>query len=122
MIHWRVGQRWFDDCLIDWDPASNALGWQWTAGSGPDAAPYFRVFNPETQAEKFDPRHHYLKRWIAEGQARPPETATDYFAAIPRSWGLSPEDAYPGRPVVGLKEGREAALEAYAHREWAETG
>ncbi|MZR13844.1 deoxyribodipyrimidine photo-lyase [Maritimibacter sp. DP07] len=122
MIHWRVGQRWFDDCLIDWDPASNALGWQWTAGSGPDAAPYFRVFNPETQAEKFDPRHHYLKRWIAEGQARPPETATDYFAAIPRRWGLSPEDAYPGRPVVGLKEGREAALEAYAHREWAETG
>ena len=49
MCHWRIGQQWFEDCLTDWDPASNALGWQWTAGSGPDATPYFRVFNPITQ-------------------------------------------------------------------------
>jgi deoxyribodipyrimidine photo-lyase len=54
MSHWKIGLDWFEDCLVDWDPASNAMGWQWSAGSGPDAAPYFRVFNPETQAEKFD--------------------------------------------------------------------
>ncbi len=46
MTHWRVGQAWFEQCLVDWDPASNAMGWQWSAGSGPDATPYFRVFNP----------------------------------------------------------------------------
>jgi deoxyribodipyrimidine photo-lyase len=50
MSHWKIGMDWFEDCLVDWDPASNAMGWQWTAGSGPDATPYFRVFNPETQA------------------------------------------------------------------------
>ena len=55
LTHWRIGQRWFEDCLTDWDPARNAMGWQWVAGSGPDATPYFRVFNPDTQAEKFDP-------------------------------------------------------------------
>ena len=49
MTHWKVGLSWFEDCLIDWDPASNAMGWQWSAGSGPDATPYFRVFNAETQ-------------------------------------------------------------------------
>lgn len=113
MVHWRVGQAWFADCLTDWDPASNAMGWQWVAGCGPDAAPYFRVFNPETQLEKFDPDGNYRRRWIAEGQARPTKTALSYFDAIPESWGLSPDDPYPD-PVVGLKEGRERALEAYA--------
>ena len=48
MTHWRIGLDWFSECLIDWDPASNAMGWQWSAGSGPDATPYFRVFNPVT--------------------------------------------------------------------------
>lgn len=54
MTDWRVGLDWFADCLTDWDPAANAMGWQWVAGSGPDAAPYFRIFNPAGQAEKFD--------------------------------------------------------------------
>ncbi len=54
LTDWRVGLKWFAECLTDWDPAANAMGWQWVAGSGPDAAPYFRVFNPRTQAEKFD--------------------------------------------------------------------
>ncbi|XDA99788.1 deoxyribodipyrimidine photo-lyase [Sulfitobacter sp. LCG007] len=115
MVHWRVGQAWFDNHLIDWDPASNALGWQWTAGSGPDASPYFRVFNPDTQREKFDPRGAYLDRWIAEGREAPSDTALSYFDAIPEGWGLSPEDSYP-EPVVGLGEGRSAALEAYENR------
>jgi deoxyribodipyrimidine photo-lyase len=112
MTHWRVGLAWFEDCLTDWDPASNAMGWQWTAGSGPDAAPYFRVFNPETQAEKFDPEGAYRQAWIAEGQRRPPETALSFFEAIPAHWGMSPADPYPA-PVVGLAEGRARALAAY---------
>jgi deoxyribodipyrimidine photo-lyase len=112
LAHWRIGQRWFEDCLIDWDPASNAMGWQWTAGSGPDAAPYFRVFNPETQAEKFDADGAYRRAWIAEGQASAPRTALSYFAAIPRSWGMSPDDRYPA-PRIDAAEGRRRALAAY---------
>ena len=112
MIHWRIGQKWFEDCLIDWDPASNAMGWQWSAGSGPDAAPYFRVFNPVTQAEKFDADRRYRDAWIAEGQARPPKTARAYFEAIPRHWAMGAEDAYPD-PVVEADRGRKRALAEY---------
>lgn len=115
MTDWRIGQRWFEECLTDWDPASNAMGWQWVAGSGPDASPYFRVFNPMTQREKFDPDKAYINRWIAEGQDNPPETALAYFEAIPRSWNMSPEDPYP-EPIVALDEGRQRALEAYENR------
>ncbi len=115
MTHWRVGHDWFADCLIDWDVANNALNWQWSAGSGPDATPFFRVFNPETQARKFDPRGDYQRAWIAEGQDEPPETALSFFEAIPRAWGLSPDDPYP-EPIVTPAEGRERALSAF--REW----
>ncbi|MDO9395119.1 MAG: deoxyribodipyrimidine photo-lyase [Herbiconiux sp.] len=88
---WRVGEAWFWDTLVDADPASNALNWQWVAGSGPDAAPYFRVFNPELQATKFDAHGAYLDRYV-------PERGT-------------PE--YPD-PMVDLKASRAAALDAYA--------
>ncbi|RKF16680.1 deoxyribodipyrimidine photo-lyase [Roseovarius spongiae] len=115
MTHWRVGQEWFAEHLTDWDPASNALGWQWAAGSGPDAAPFFRIFNPETQLGKFDPEGRYVRAWIAEGQDDPSETALAYFDAIPRRWNMAPTDVYPD-PVVGLKEGRERALAAYEAR------
>ncbi len=115
LTHWQLGLRWFEDCLTDWDPASNAMGWQWAAGSGPDAAPYFRVFNPLTQATKFDPRRVYLDRWIAEGRRQPSADALSYFDAVPRSWGLSPDDPYPA-PVVAVDEGRKRALDAYAAR------
>ena len=118
MCHWRIGQLWFEDCLADWDPANNALGWQWSAGSGPDATPYFRVFNPQTQLDKFDPKHAYVDAWIAEGQDNPPDTATAYFDAIPKSWKLSADDAYPDAPIVGASEGREKALAAYADRDF----
>ncbi|WP_101068008.1 cryptochrome/photolyase family protein [Roseovarius salinarum] len=116
LTHWKIGLDWFADCLTDWDPASNALGWQWAAGSGPDATPYFRVFNPDTQLRKFDPDGAYVRRWIAEGQARPARTALGYFEAVPRRWGLSPQAAYPETPVVGLAEGRRRALDAYENR------
>ncbi len=115
MVHWRIGQKWFEECLTDWDPASNAMGWQWTAGSGPDASPYFRIFNPETQLEKFDPDGDYVARWIAEGAARPSPTALAYFDAVPKSWKISAQDAYP-QPRVELSVGRKRALAAYEAR------
>ena len=118
MTHWRVGQDWFAACLVDWDPASNAMGWQWVAGSGPDAAPFFRIFNPDTQAGKFDPRGVYRRRWLAEISDDPPETALSFFDACPRGWKLSPEQRYPD-PVVDLSEGRARALEAYQSRKSA---
>jgi deoxyribodipyrimidine photo-lyase len=117
LTHWRIGQKWFEACLTDWDPASNAMGWQWAAGSGPDATPYFRVFNPATQLEKFDPNGHYRRCWIAEGAANPSDTALSYFDAVPRSWGLSPDAAYPA-PVVDLQAGRQRALDAYQNRDF----
>ncbi len=113
MIHWKTGLDWFADCLTDWDPASNAMGWQWVAGSGPDAAPYFRVFNPATQAEKFDKTGTYRKTFIAEGNPAPGPLALAYFDAVPRSWGLDPRAAYPA-PLIDLAAGRERALAAYA--------
>jgi deoxyribodipyrimidine photo-lyase len=119
MTHWRVGLDWFADCLTDWDPAANAMGWQWVAGSGPDAAPYFRVFNPAGQAEKFDADGAYRRRFLAEvarGDGCAPGTeAMAYFNAVPRSWNLDPAAAYPG-PVVDLAEGRARALAAYGAR------
>lgn len=115
MTHWKIGMNWFADCLIDWDPASNAMGWQWVAGSGPDAAPYFRIFNPDGQLDKFDRDRRYVNRWIAEGQTEPPQTSLDYFRAIPKSWQMTKTDAYP-EPIVGLAEGRQLALNAYENR------
>lgn len=112
LTDWRIGMRWFADCLIDWDPASNALGWQWVAGCGPDAAPYFRVFNPETQAEKFDPEGAYRARYLLGFEGSDDAVARSYFDAVPERWELSPEDPLPERRV-GLAEGRKRALAAY---------
>ncbi len=117
MCHWRIGLKWFEDTLIDWDPANNSLGWQWAAGSGPDAAPYFRVFNPETQLDKFDADRLYADRWIAEGASKLSPDALRYFKAIPKSWNMSPQDDYP-QPVVDLAAGRKKALEAYENRDF----
>ncbi|MCV2875702.1 DNA photolyase family protein [Rhodobacteraceae bacterium XHP0102] len=116
LCHWKIGLDWFADCLIDWDPAANAMGWQWVAGSGPDAAPYFRVFNPETQGEKFDQHGRYRRKWVAELSRPAPQTALDFFEAAPRTWGLRPDMGYPNRPIVDLAEGRARALAAYGER------
>ncbi len=83
LIHWRVGLAWFAECLTDWDPAANALGWQWVAGSGPDAAPFFRIFNPATQAGRHDPSGAYRRAYLAELSAHPPPTARAFFEAAP---------------------------------------
>ncbi len=108
MTDWRVGQRWFADTLIDWDPASNAMGWQWVAGSGPDAAPYFRIFNPDTQAEKFDPDGLYRTTYLSGDGAK------DFVKAVPRSWAMG--NSYDAQPGISLQEGRDRALAAYGAR------
>ncbi len=105
MTHWRVGAEWFRETLIDWDPANNAMGWQWVAGSGPDAAPYFRIFNPERQAETHDPKGLWRRRWL-EG-----EGAETFVSMRPKRWGPV---ARPAQPLVDLAAGRTRALEAWA--------
>jgi deoxyribodipyrimidine photo-lyase len=112
LSHWKIGLKWFEDCLIDWDPASNAMGWQWVAGSGPDAAPYFRIYNPVTQLAKFDPSRVYVDRWIAEGKQNPHPDALKFFEAILKSWPISPSDPYPA-PAISVEEGRRRALATY---------
>lgn len=110
LTDWRIGLAWFEDCLIDWDPAANAMGWQWIAGCGPDASPYFRVFNPALQAEKFDKDHGYRNKWLESSNS---VDAERFFDAIPLSWENSNKNGVmPER--VPLAEGRTVALDAYA--------
>ncbi|WP_031330531.1 FAD-binding domain-containing protein, partial [Xanthomonas phaseoli] len=104
--------RWFWDTLVDADLANNTLGWQWVAGTGADAAPYFRVFNPVTQAEKFDPHATYITRWVPElGKLAVKERFAPWLHPLALA-RFAPE--YPRNPIIGLAEGRDAALAAYA--------
>jgi deoxyribodipyrimidine photo-lyase len=115
--HWSHGARWFWDTLVDADLANNSQGWQWTAGTGADAAPYFRVFNPARQGERFDPRGEYVRRWVPE-LARLPDKAVHApweHAALARE--LAPK--YPVAPIVDLAASRQAALEAFRQRKKA---
>lgn len=115
MIDWRHGERWFWDTLVDADPANNVASWQWIAGCGADAAPYFRVFNPILQSEKFDPDGTYVRRFVPELRKlsnryvhRPWEaTETELRAA-----GVELGENYP-KPVVDHQPARNRALEAY---------
>jgi len=92
LTDWRIGEAWFWDTLVDADEANNPASWQWVAGSGADAAPYFRVFNPMLQAEKFDPQQEYISRWV-------PEIGTA---------------DYPSEPIVDMKASRDKALAAFS--------
>ena len=112
LTDWRIGLDWFADCLVDWDPASNAMGWQWVAGCGPDAAPYFRVFNPQTQAEKFDADGAYRRRYVLGWNGSEDADAKAYFSAVPLKWQLSASSPLPERRVA-LPDGRQGALDAY---------
>ena len=117
LIHWHHGEQWFWDCLVDADLASNSASWQWVAGCGADAAPFFRIFNPITQSEKFDKQGDYIRRFV-------PELANMPAKYIHAPW-LAPADIlavagveigadYPA-PIVDIKESREIALAAFKH-------
>jgi deoxyribodipyrimidine photo-lyase len=112
-MHWLQGARWFWDTLVDADLANNTLGWQWVAGTGADAAPYFRIFNPVTQAQKFDPAAAYISRWLPELAGLPlaARFAPWEFPELHRQMG-----DYPRKPLVELGAGRDAALAAYRGR------
>ncbi len=111
-VHWLEGARWFWQTLVDADLANNTLGWQWVAGTGADAAPYFRVFNPVTQARKFDPQARYITRWVPELEALPVNArfAPWEFPQLRKGRACD----YPHQPIVDLAQGRQAALAAYA--------
>lgn len=109
--HWLHGARWFWDTLVDADLANNTLGWQWVAGTGADASPYFRVFNPVTQAQKFDPDAAYITRWVPELTALPVAARFAPWMHADLARRLAPD--YPRAPMVDLAAGRDAALAAY---------
>jgi deoxyribodipyrimidine photo-lyase len=114
-IHWLEGARWFWDTLVDADLAANTLNWQWVAGCGADAAPYFRIFNPRTQSEKFDPAGDYIRRWVAElARLEAPHVHAPHAApaAALEAASVRIGSTYPA-PLVDLAESRQAALAAY---------
>ena len=115
LLHWRHGEKWFWDCLVDADLANNSAGWQWIAGCGADAAPYFRVFNPITQGEKFDPHGEYTKRFVPELANLPDKYLYRPWEApssILETAGVTLGKTYP-QPMVDVKTSRERALAAY---------
>ena len=115
LVHWLEGERWFWDCLLDADIASNACSWQWVAGSGADAAPYFRIFNPIAQGQKFDPEGIYVRQWCPELAELPKKFIHSPWEAPPltlASAGVELDATYP-RPIVDHKIARQGALDAY---------
>jgi len=116
LIPWQDGARWFWDTLVDADLSQNTLGWQWTAGCGADAAPFFRIFNPVTQGAKFDPQGLYVRRWCPELSALPDEWLHQPWQA-PRdvliNAGVELGRTYP-EPILIHSIAREVALEAFA--------
>jgi len=119
LLPWQAGEDWFWDTLLDADPAANAASWQWTAGSGADAAPYFRVFNPITQGSKFDETGAYVRKWCPELRKMPDKflhAPFDAPDAIRKAAGVTLGRNYP-RPVVDHGLARERALDAYKKTE-----
>jgi deoxyribodipyrimidine photo-lyase len=114
LLDWRLGEAWFWDTLVDADRANNAAGWQWVAGSGADAAPYFRIFSPMGQGEKFDPDGRYVRRWVPELARLPDAAIHSPWTADPlilRAAGVSLGQTYP-RPIVDHAFARDRALQA----------
>ena len=116
LLHWHHGERWFWDCLVDADLASNSAGWQWIAGSGADAAPYFRIFNPVMQGQKFDPDGKYTKKYIPELRDMPNKYLYNPWEAprdVLEAANVRLGDNYP-LPIVEIGSSRQKALEAFA--------
>ena len=115
LIDWRAGERWFWDTLVDADPANNGASWQWVAGSGADAAPYFRIFNPVLQGEKFDPQGAYVRDWIPELAHLPAPVIHRPWTASPielKAAGVELGSTYPNR-LVEHAAARERALSTF---------
>ena len=116
LVHWHHGERWFWDCLVDADLASNSASWQWIAGCGADAAPFFRIFNPITQSEKFDKQGAYIRRYVPELANLPDKYIHAPWLApseILTAAGVDIGIDYPA-PIIDIKESRERALAAFA--------
>jgi deoxyribodipyrimidine photo-lyase len=115
LIPWQEGTRWFWDTLVDADLANNTLGWQWTAGCGADAAPYFRIFNPVLQGQRFDPAGGYVARWVPEIARLPAaniHAPWDAPASVLAAAGVALGRDYPA-PIVDLQASRARALERF---------
>jgi deoxyribodipyrimidine photo-lyase len=124
LVDWRIGERWFRRLLVDGDIAQNVGNWQWVAGCGPDAAPYFRVFNPVLQSQKFDPEGTYIKRFVPELSDLPARWIHAPWTAPPKelaSLGVTLGDIYP-HPIVDHTFARERALATYAAARQTLTG
>ena len=116
LADWRIGEEWFWDTLVDADPASNPMNWQWVAGSGADAQPFFRIFNPVLQAETFDPDGAYVRRWVPELAGLPDKFIHKPWQApeeVLASAGVRLGATYPW-PMVDHGEARKRALDAFA--------
>jgi deoxyribodipyrimidine photo-lyase len=115
LIDWRIGEEWFWDTLCDADPANNPASWQWVAGSGADAAPYFRIFNPILQGERFDPEGEYVRAYVPELANMPAKFIHKPWEApanVLANAGVRLGKTYPA-PVVDHTKGRDRALAAF---------
>lgn len=115
LIDWREGERWFADTLVDSDPANNPASWQWVAGSGADAAPYFRIFNPMMQGAKFDPEGAYVRQYVPEISQLPDaliHTPWEAPESVLRAAGIELGKTYP-KPIVDHARARDRAMEAF---------
>ena len=114
-MHWHHGQEWFYDTLVDADLANNSASWQWVAGCGTDAAPYFRIFNPIIQGQKFDPKGDYVRKYVPEIAKLPNKYLFNPWEApskILHDAKIMLGQAYP-TPIVDLRNSRTAALDAF---------
>lgn len=124
LIHWQHGQQWFWDCLVDADLASNSASWQWIAGCGADAAPFFRIFNPVTQSKKFDPEGNYIRHYVPELSNLPSKYIHEPWLApqeVLDKAGVKLGADYP-HPIIDIKQSRERALAAFKQTSSGESG
>ena len=115
LIDWRWGERWFMQQLVDGDPAANNGGWQWTAGTGTDAAPYFRIFNPVLQSKKHDPDGVFIRRWVPELDAVPTRYIHEPWRMpidVQRACGCLIRKDYAS-PIVDHSEMRERVIDLF---------